>query len=136
MMAVQPQVRWQGVVVRIGPEAEEFIQAGMLVLFGEQAPPELQAVSVVHRTEVWNGPCSSGDILRVNGRPYPITAVGDGANERLRELGHAVIKFNGRKEPELPGDLCVVAAPVPSLEPGMVLSIEAGPQAPERSGRP
>ncbi|HLT57501.1 MAG: PTS glucitol/sorbitol transporter subunit IIA [Limnochordales bacterium] len=123
------QVRWCGVVTQVGEEVPAFAQAGMLVLFGENAPPELAAISLVHRTEVWNGPCAVGDILRLDGQPFRITAVGELANDHLRELGHVVIRFNGQHQPELQGDVCVEARPIPSLAPGAVLTIEAAPGA-------
>lgn len=112
-------------VKEIGAEAPELIQGGFLILFGDQAPPELRQVSVIHEPEPLRGPLEPGHLLVIGSLTYRITAVGDLANRNLETLGHLVIKFNGLSHAELPGDVCVTTGPAPQLAPGTVIRVEA-----------
>lgn len=111
-------------VIGTGPLAGEFFQAGMVVLFSDQAPPELRELAVLHSPSDYTGEVRPGQYLWIGNQAFAITAVGDVVNRNLSDLGHAVIKFNGRTAPELPGDLCVEALPVPVIGPGAVIRIE------------
>lgn len=105
-------------VTRIGGSVPEFIQAGILVLFREQVPPELQDIAILHAPSTFQQEVATGQVLRLGAAKFRVTAVGSVANRNLRELGHAVIKFNGLTAPELPGDLCVEALAIPDLKIG------------------
>ncbi|QBS36619.1 PTS sorbitol transporter subunit IIA [Thermaerobacter sp. FW80] len=111
-------------VLELGPEAEELIAAGFLILFGPSAPPELRQVAVIHEPRHHRAPLEPGQHLWVGPNRYTITAVGSMANQNLQNLGHVVIKFNGRTEPELPGDVCVETWPTPAVRPGMWIRVE------------
>lgn len=121
-------------VTEVGQEAPALIAGGFLILFGPQAPPELRAVSVIHRVELLAGELAAGQELRVGGTSYRITAVGPLANRNLQALGHLVVKFNGRDEPELPGDVCVEAGPAPAPVPGTLIEVTAACGAAGRTG--
>ncbi len=68
------------------------------------------------------------DIFFLGEEAFKIVAVGDVANSNLENLGHVILKFNGETEPELPGDVCLEARPLPKLAPGLVIRIEEGKQ--------
>lgn len=112
-------------VVAVGPEAGELLGAGILILFGPSAPPELRQVAVIHAPGIVSGPLAPGQHLWLGGQAYTVTGVGARAEANLRALGHLVVKFDGRAAPELPGDLCVEARPAPPLAPGVPIRIEA-----------
>lgn len=111
-------------VVEIGPGAAEFLNEGILVLFGEGCPPELRDVAVIHAPGTVTGEVAAGHVLVIGGAAFEVTAVGEVVNRNLRTLGHLVIKFNARTKPELPGDLCVAGGPLPPLGPGTEIRIE------------
>lgn len=55
----------------------------------------------------------------------PVTAVGEVAEQNLRELGHITLRFDGHREAEFPGTVHV-AGPVPdAIAPGCVLKFVA-----------
>lgn len=110
-------------VVRLGNLAADFFREGMMVLFQEGAPRELEEISVIHRPEVLWDQVRPGDTLRIGSTCVKVTAVGEVANRNLANLGHAVIKFNGLIDPELPGDLCAERGDIPSVEPGTGIEI-------------
>lgn len=105
-------------VTGIGGSVPEFVQAGILVLFGEQVPPELQDIAIVHAPGTFEQEVVPGHVMLLGTAKFRVTAVGLVANRNLRELGHAVIKFNGLTVPELPGDLCVEALAIPDVKIG------------------
>lgn len=95
-------------VTEIGPEVEEMLEAGFLIMFEDGAPPELAEMSVLHKTsEKRDEPPEPGDVLAVGSKEFRITAVGDKAWKNVLDLGHASFKFDGAEEPELPGQICV-----------------------------
>jgi glucitol/sorbitol PTS system EIIA component len=118
-------------VKEIGPEVAEFLEAGLLILFETGAPPELAEIAVLHdpTTRREEAP-EPGDVLEIEGHEFRITAVGYKAWQNVGELGHAVFKFDGAPEPELPGQIHLEGQGAESLgevvRPGARLQIRAG----------
>tara|TARA_B100000614_G_C14540653_1_gene490125 strand:- start:1091 stop:1462 length:372 start_codon:yes stop_codon:yes gene_type:complete len=111
-------------VTSIGELAGEFIAEGILVFFSNTAPEELQEHAVVHDNS--NGQSEDvqvGDTIRIGEHRFPVLAVGDVANENLRNLGHLVLKFNGSSEAEMQGDVNVPEEAIPEIVPGTELEI-------------
>lgn len=117
-------IKYSATVTAIGPLTGEFVEAGILVLFGASAPEELRDFALIHDGEELAAPLGAGDAVWVDANCYRVLAVGDVANENLKNLGHLVLKFNGQTEPELPGDVCVELQPLPPVTVGTVLRIE------------
>jgi PTS system glucitol/sorbitol-specific IIA component len=93
-------------VKEIGPEVAEFLEAGLLILFETGAPPELAEIAVLHDpTNRREEPPEPGDVLEIEGHEFRITAVGYKAWQNVQDLGHAVFKFSGSREAELPGEI-------------------------------
>ena len=117
-------------VKEIGPEVAEFLEAGLLILFQTGAPPELAEIAVLHdpATRREEAP-EPGDVLEIEGHEFRITAVGYKAWQNVRELGHAVFKFDGAAEPELPGQIHLEGSGAENLgeavRPGARLEIRA-----------
>jgi PTS system glucitol/sorbitol-specific IIA component len=122
------QVKFHSVVISVGEMAEEFRTAGILVLFGEGVPEELEFVSVVHRPDVTTEHLAPGDIVAFGGEEMEILAVGDVASENFVNLGHLSLKRNGETTAALPGDVCTTVGPIPLLGPGDEITIYAAPE--------
>lgn len=74
-----------------------------IVIFNENAPPELKEIAILHtKCELTEDP-AVGDTVRICGKSYRITAIGDEALHTLRTLGHCTLSFKGGTEPESPG---------------------------------
>lgn len=110
-------------VTAVGPLVEEFTEAGVWVFFHDNAPEELAEFALLHRAEAPREPIAAGQLLEIDGRRFTITAVGDIANHNIRELGHLVLKANGASEPELPGEVCIEALPLPQASVGTTLRV-------------
>ena len=117
-------LKYEAHVTGIGPYVSEFIDANILVLFGDQAPEELAEFAIIHDGKTLDGDLKVGDVISLGENKYTVLAVGEVANENLANLGHLVVKFNGENEPEMPGDVCVEAKPLPEIEPGLVIRLE------------
>jgi glucitol/sorbitol PTS system EIIA component len=122
----QPGVRYASSVVAVGEQAPAFFDAGIVVFFAEGAPDELAEFSVLHRPTVTDGGLAPGDRIHLGGHTIAVLAVGEVANENLRNLGHLSLKRNGEHQAALPGDVCCDVGPIPTIEPGHDLVIVAG----------
>lgn len=100
-------VKYDGEVREVGPMVAELLDAGVLVLFDEQAPSELREIAVIHHRRMQPESLVAGDVLVLGAARYVITAVGPAANGNFSELGHIVIKATGASETELPGEVYV-----------------------------
>jgi PTS system glucitol/sorbitol-specific IIA component len=123
-------VRYDTRVTEVGPQVEEFVAAGILVFFRDDAPEELRAFSVLHRPTVTTGGLVPGDVLVIDGHRLRITAVGDVADVNLVRMGHVSLKANGATEAPLPGDLCVERGPLPQVPVGAHVAVIGGEATP------
>ena len=116
-------IKYTATVTKIGPLVEEFTNAGILVFFGEDAPPELVEFSIIHDGRELIKDLVSGDVVFIDDHEFRVLAVGEVANSNFRNLGHLIIKFNGKDKVELPGDVCVESKPIPPIKVGTILKI-------------
>lgn len=116
-------IKYQAEVTEIGPLVSEFIDAGILVFFGEGAPPELVEFSIIHNGKTLEKDLLPDDEINIDEEKFKILAVGEVANENFRNLGHLIIKFNGKNKVELPGDVCVEQKEVPDIRVGTIIKI-------------
>ena len=110
-------------VTEIGPLVSEFIACNILVFFKEGVPPELAELSILHEAGPLQADIVPDDQVIVGDQTYRVTAVGEVANKNIRNLGHMILKCNGRSEPELPGDLCVEEKSLPHIEVGTIIRV-------------
>jgi PTS system glucitol/sorbitol-specific IIA component len=118
-------------VKEIGPEVAEFLEAGLLILFEVGAPPELAEIAVLHEPiSRRDAPPEAGDVLTIGPLEFRITAVGSKAWQNIEDLGHAVFKFSGSREAELPGEIQLEESGAEKLgevvRPGVRVEIRAG----------
>lgn len=95
---------WSTTVSRIGDDAADMIEEGVIILFGEPVPPALVDVSVVHDgAQAPTREIGAGDAIEFGEQTFEVTAVGDKANANLVELGHVVLYVNQPDQELLPG---------------------------------
>ncbi|GAB1583087.1 MULTISPECIES: PTS glucitol/sorbitol transporter subunit IIA [Phyllobacteriaceae] len=98
-------------ITAIGPEVADLAEGGVVILFADGAPPELAEVSILHAVE--DGPSDAvpavGTPIRIGDLSAEITAIGDYAWQKVRDIGHVVINFNGATEVERPGEIAASA---------------------------
>lgn len=97
-------------VTAIGEEVSSLLEAGVLILYADGAPPALAEVSVQHRVEtVHHEAPLVGARFVVGNLSTRVTAVGPSAWDKVKDMGHVVINFNGSSLAERPGEICVEA---------------------------
>ena len=121
-------VRYSTTVTSVGPMVADFVGQGMLIIFGEGAPPELHDLCALHTPDVKDGGVQPGDLLMLDDEQFRILSVGDVANANLTALGHVSFKANGATTAQLPGDISVEEKQLPVLHPGSRVIIVAGEQ--------
>ena len=104
-------VIYQTTITHIGASAAMALDEQMLITFREGAPADIEEYCFIHNHGELSG--------------APVTAVGDVAEQNLRELGHITLRFDGHREAEFPGTVHV-AGPVPEgIAAGCVLKFVA-----------
>ncbi|MCQ2508130.1 MAG: PTS glucitol/sorbitol transporter subunit IIA [Dorea sp.] len=95
----------------------------MFILFGDSAPDEIKDFCYSVSVNPINGEIKKGQILKIDDKEYPITAVGHEAPVTLAGLGHCTINMNGADEAALPGTIHVGPAEIPEIVAGTVIQI-------------
>ena len=95
---------YKTVISSIGEEVQALLEGGVLILYADGAPPELAEVSVLHRVvQASHDVPRIGSILRIGEGAAMVTAVGPTAWNKVSELGHVVLNFNGSRNADRPG---------------------------------
>lgn len=110
-------------VVAVGELVGQFVESGVLVLFGEQAPEELHEFSVLHRPVVMLEGPQAGDVVVLGDTEIPVLAVGHVVSANLLQIGHMDLKADGRSDPAMPGDVCVPQGALPDIAVGQSIRI-------------
>ena len=102
-------IYYRTVLTEIGEEVADLLDGGVLILYAHGAPPELAEVSVMHavQEEMVGYSPSVGSVIKLGDLETKITAIGDTAWLKVKELGHVVINFNASATAERPGEICV-----------------------------
>lgn len=127
---MDPVPLFQTTLAAVGADAAELIADGILILFDRTAPAELAEVSVLHEAAGPPGRAPvSGDWLCIGPERVRITAVGDTAWSKVRDIGHVVFSFSGAAAASRAGEICVdpmePARLLPLLRPGAVLAVRS-----------
>jgi PTS system glucitol/sorbitol-specific IIA component len=95
-------------ITAIGPEVIDLAAGGIIILFEDGAPPELAEVSILHRVE--GKPSNTippvGSTIHIGDVSVKITGIASNAWEKLKDIGHVVITFNGSEQAEQSGQIC------------------------------
>ena len=117
------KVIYENQVKAAGECVEEFKDAGMFIIFGENAPDEIKDYCYSVSVNPINGDIAPGQYVVIDGQEFKITCVGYEAPITLKGLGHCTFNFSGATEAELPGTIYVEAKPMPEVKIGTTLKI-------------
>ena len=110
-------------IVRIGDQANLFLDEGIVVFFGDNAPEELQDFAVIHKLNEITDDIVTGSKIVLSDANLEVTAIGPVANENFKNLGHLVLKLDSATEAALPGDVSCKYHKKPDIEIGDRLEI-------------
>ena len=120
---------YRTVITQIGPDVADLLDGGMLILFAEGSPPELAEVSVLHKVAEGPTPQSPqpGAEIAIGTVRATLTAIGEYAWNKIADIGHVVINFDGATTSGRPGELNASAVPTAELQdalkPGATIAI-------------
>ena len=117
------KVIYENQVKALGACVEEFKDAEMFILFGDNAPEELRDYCHSVSVNPINGTFAAGQIHKIGANEYKITAVGSEAPVTLAGLGHCTVNFSGQTTVDLPGTIYVEHKPMPDITIGTVIQI-------------
>jgi glucitol/sorbitol PTS system EIIA component len=123
---------YKSTVTAVGGQVPAFLEHGILIFFGDQAPAELHDISVLHRVAIGEDGPRPGDIVHLGEETLEVLAVGDVVRDNLLNLGHMDIKADGLTEAKLPGDVCVRKGPIPLLATGDAFRVTRPATTPEQ----
>lgn len=98
-------------ITEAGPDAEAFLDQGMFVTFGENAPEALREFCFLVAPAASTAPILPGQELRIDTATARITAVGDLARRNLDALGHVTISLDAAATASMDGTIHVQVGP-------------------------
>jgi PTS system glucitol/sorbitol-specific IIA component len=116
-------MKYKSTITSLGEMVPEFLKAGFVIIFNNNAPKEMAEVSILHTIEKFNGEIEIGDVFIIGNRKYIVSDVGYEANKTFKELGHCTLKFDGNCKAELPGQVILTGGDVPNVEIGDIIEI-------------
>ena len=122
-MTSADSVVYESVVTQVGSQVPAFLEHGILIFFGTNAPEELHDMSVLHDVATADDGPRPGDTMILGETRLEILAVGSVVRDNLLNLGHLDLKADGRTDAKLPGDVCVATGPLPTLSVGDAFTI-------------
>lgn len=112
-------------VTGVGPLATSFLSEGLFVTFGDNAPEALLEFCFIIDANQTQAALQPGQLFSIDGRAFPITAVGEVAQRNLDALGHITVNLDGGDEPQMAGAIHVLCqGPAPEIGVGSILTIE------------
>ncbi|AWW26772.1 PTS glucitol/sorbitol transporter subunit IIA [Acetobacterium carbinolicum] len=105
-------------ITQIGEMVEEFLKEKLLIVFDENAPPELAEIAVLHTKKEFIREVKEGDAVRFGDVVYEVTAVGHEANITLESMGHCSFCFTGEDQVKLPGQIELKGQGIPAVKIG------------------
>lgn len=102
-------IYYSTILTEIGEEVPDLLDSGVLILYADGAPAALAEVSVQHCVDGDTSlqPPPVGARITLGELTTRVSAVGSSAWDKVRDLGHVVINFNGAAQAERPGEICV-----------------------------
>ncbi|WP_420174439.1 PTS glucitol/sorbitol transporter subunit IIA [Luteococcus sp. OSA5] len=108
-----------------GSMASAFIADGLFVTFGENAPEALRDYCFIIEMTQTSADLAVGQSFGVDGKLFPITAVGEAAQKNLNGLGHLTVNVDGSSTASLAGAIHILCEDgQPEVQVGSVLTIE------------
>lgn len=90
-------------VKSIGPCAMDFLEDGLLVLFGEEVPETIGDYCYIIGPHTLCGAIEPGDVMSTDDAKYVVSVVGGCANENYENLGHVTLGFGDPSKEEVLG---------------------------------
>ncbi|AMY05974.1 PTS sorbitol transporter subunit IIA [Staphylococcus condimenti] len=115
---------YQTEVINLGQDANAFAEEKMVILFGSNAPAELEDYCYIINVNPVEEDITETNKLIIDDQTFEITKVGNAVNKNLNNLGHITLKFDGSTEAEQSGTLYLEDTEVPFIGVGSKITIK------------
>ena len=116
-------MEYKTTVTKLGDTYQDMFDEGLVIVFNDNAPPELADLSALHTPAKLPGKVKSGDEVVLGDKRFTVTAVGSEANHTLEKMGHCTFIFTGEDQAELDGNIILKGDGMPKLKPGSPFEI-------------
>lgn len=110
-------------IVKIGEQANLFLDEGIVVFFGDNAPEELQDFAVIHKLVPITDDIEVGTKINLSDSNMEVVSIGPVANENFKNLGHLVLKLDSSTDEAQLGDVRCIYDKKPDIKIGDTLRI-------------
>jgi len=110
-------------IVKIGEQANLFLDEGIVVFFGDNAPEELQDFALIHKLVPITGDIEVGTKINLSDSNMEVVSIGPVANENFKNLGHLVLKLDSSTDEAQLGDVRCKYDKKPDIKIGDTLRI-------------
>ncbi len=115
---------YKTVIDDFGESAQCFLEEGIFIIFGENAPSELKNFCFLHSQNIWKSEIKVGDIVYIGDEKCAVSYVGEAVNKNLKEIGHITFSFKENyKTNPMPGTLYLKAKRAIKIQIGTEIKI-------------
>ncbi len=118
-------IKYSTIINEIGPNAKDFLEEDMMVIFGNDAPPELRPYCFLVEHNGLKENIMVGDQLVLDTTTYEIIGLGDQVNKNLNDLSHITLNFKGQVDDAMAGTLYLENKKAVELNVGSKIVIES-----------
>ncbi|MGI0117521.1 PTS glucitol/sorbitol transporter subunit IIA [Zooshikella sp. RANM57] len=111
-------------ITGVGSYTSEALEDHMMILFDDNAPTDAADYCFIHPHAELSAEIKVGNVLVLDQEAYPVTAVGNVANQNLAALGHITLRFDGAENAEYPGTIHVQGQTPKALNVGAKIIFE------------
>ena len=116
-------MEYKTTITKLGDSYQDMFDEGLVIVFNDNAPPELADLSALHTQAKLPGKVKPGDEVVLGDKRFAVTAVGSEANHTLEKMGHCTFIFTGEEQAELDGNIILKGDGMPKLKPGSPFEI-------------
>lgn len=106
-----------------GVNAQDFLNEGICILFGEHAPDTLKDYCYIIDINNIEGDIMQAKNIKIGDNSYKIKKVGDMVERNLSSMGHLTIAFTDNPDFDVPGSIVVEQAKAPIINNNMKVEI-------------
>jgi len=109
-------------VVKLGANSLDFLGEKMIIFFNKRVQDQLADYSILIDDAEGSCDIKVGNSLKLGDSSYKVTAIGEVAMKNLSNLGHVVVKFDGKDTADLPGNIHVENKNIAQIYAGLEIS--------------
>ena len=114
-------MKYETTITKLGNDSLIFLNdkdTNFIIIFNENAPPELADISILHTISDLKENLNIGDTIEIGKYKFKIEKIGTEAEHTLKTLGHCTLTFNKNSDNFLPGQILLSGDKLPEISIG------------------